>query len=585
MNDNTPDNATTPVPSGAGAAPVAETARQTPTPLYVAIGLQWLALFGAARFVGTGAWDDGAITLAFSRTFAQTGRLALTPLSEQVEGFSSLSWFLINSLVACFKPGFESAILVSQVLSAAFLTVSLCYLFWMCNALRLSRGVTYLVLIIVAVSGPSFAEVSNGMEMTLFCASTLATLYYLYFSVAPQGAALAIVIFLATRFEACFYYPFILFPLVLHRRNKEAVRWVLVGAAVFLLFAAWRYHEFADLLPNTIYAKMNPPYRPHGLGAIRSRIVAPLELAEVLAPFLAVVAGLFLLLRRKGMFGNATWKWRSPATDALVMVIIGAELIAVMTGRYWGYDGRMAFFAMPCALLLLALAYDHMTALFDAPPRAASLVIAFLTIPLSWAAAAGQQVAAIRHSIQPEEYGVPSLSPEFFRDTAFAVEHLRRSLGMESIVYMTADVGGVALCCTNIRIVDTGLLTSRILARGGYQKLGGVLASERPDVIETRWEFASLPGIYGMAQFRNEYEPLLIDRTRFFVRKDHVQALLRRGSGAICPLTEARCLENIELGHRYHGTLATGKADDAEYFQFGSYVEITAELEPGRYGK
>src|SRR3981081_777712 len=103
------------------------------TPLYAAVALQLLALFLAVRFVGRGAWDDGAITLAFSKTFAQTGRISLTPLSEQVEGFSSLSWFVINAGIAGFKPGFAQAIAVSQVLSAAFLVISLCYLFALCN--------------------------------------------------------------------------------------------------------------------------------------------------------------------------------------------------------------------------------------------------------------------------------------------------------------------------------------------------------------------------------------------------------------------------------------------------------------------
>ena len=37
-------------------------------------------------YVGSYVWDDGAITLAFSKTFASSGKIALTPVSEIVEG-------------------------------------------------------------------------------------------------------------------------------------------------------------------------------------------------------------------------------------------------------------------------------------------------------------------------------------------------------------------------------------------------------------------------------------------------------------------------------------------------------------------
>lgn len=45
-----------------------------------------------------GGWDDGAITAAFARTLAEAGRFALTPLSEKVEGFSSMSWVFLLAI-------------------------------------------------------------------------------------------------------------------------------------------------------------------------------------------------------------------------------------------------------------------------------------------------------------------------------------------------------------------------------------------------------------------------------------------------------------------------------------------------------
>src|ERR1035437_8421632 len=46
------------------------------------------------------SWDDGAITAAFAQTLAHSGRIALTPTSVTVEGFSSVTWFLLLSVPA-----------------------------------------------------------------------------------------------------------------------------------------------------------------------------------------------------------------------------------------------------------------------------------------------------------------------------------------------------------------------------------------------------------------------------------------------------------------------------------------------------
>ena len=48
-----------------------------------------------ALAVGLEAWDDGYIILSFARTFAETGHIGLTPVSEQVEGATSPLWFLL----------------------------------------------------------------------------------------------------------------------------------------------------------------------------------------------------------------------------------------------------------------------------------------------------------------------------------------------------------------------------------------------------------------------------------------------------------------------------------------------------------
>ena len=124
--------------------------------------------------IGDNGWDDGAITLAFARTFARHGRVALTPQSEVVEGFSSVSWFLLNSLVALARPSYRAAIAVSQALSVLSIGACTALLARTCALLRLDRLFSALTVIAFAAWGCSFSEAGNGMEMGLLAAACLA---------------------------------------------------------------------------------------------------------------------------------------------------------------------------------------------------------------------------------------------------------------------------------------------------------------------------------------------------------------------------------------------------------------------------
>ena len=74
------------------------------TGIAIVVAAQFAALIAVSLLIGDNGWDDGAITLAFAKTFAHHGLVALTPHSETVEGFSSVSWFLLNALAALPRP-------------------------------------------------------------------------------------------------------------------------------------------------------------------------------------------------------------------------------------------------------------------------------------------------------------------------------------------------------------------------------------------------------------------------------------------------------------------------------------------------
>jgi len=105
--------------------------------LAIVVLVQLAALVAVCLLIGDNGWDDGAITLAFARTFARHGRVALTPHSEVVEGFSSVFWFLLNAGAALARPSYQVAILVSQVLAALCISASTALLARSCALLRL----------------------------------------------------------------------------------------------------------------------------------------------------------------------------------------------------------------------------------------------------------------------------------------------------------------------------------------------------------------------------------------------------------------------------------------------------------------
>jgi len=497
----------------------------------LAIIMQVATVFLVLRFIGIHAWDDGAITLAFSKTFAETGRIALTASSEQVEGFSSISWFLLNALAALFRPGFEQAIAVGQLLAATFVTVSLFFLSKLCRALAFPPLAEGLTLVCFAISGATIAETANGMEMTLLAASALAFVHATYFAPQRALAILALVLFVTTRFEAIFYLAFLLLPLWFRGRRAEMFLWASLGGAIFLGLAGLRWIIFSDILPNTIWAKMHAPYSVYGLRGFTRRIEAALELPRLVLPLLlAIGVGAAVQWKRQRCL---TWPadWKACHVDLLLMPVIAAEIFSFVSSKNWGYAGRMQFFALPFALLLIVQVLLRIGLLADSRRRIA-ISLFIVTICFSWWNSARNNFSEMFYEATGSAYFEAKRSlvtPATFRNIGLKVEDIRQTLDRPTIVYLTPDVGGVGLCCANIRVVDIAMLTNRTLARDGYGALPSVLRDERPDVIEVHDVWAKDSKIYEDRLFVENYEPLVIRGSRFFLRKDVLDKVKRSG--------------------------------------------------------
>jgi hypothetical protein len=124
------------------------------------------------------------------------------------------------------------------------------------------------------------------------------------------------------------------------------------------------------------------------------------------------------------------------------------------------------------------------------------------------------------------------VTPGNYAMTGASVDHLREYLGQPTLKFMTPDVGGAALCCEHLDILDSGLLTNPSLARRGYAGFADYLNRERPEVIETHGDWSSDSGIYSIAEFNADYLPAIYNGTLFWVRQDVLQNLMARGVAA-----------------------------------------------------
>lgn len=504
--------------------------------------LQCAALMSVCLVIGDNGWDDGAITLAFARTFARHGRVALTPRSEVVEGFSSVSWFLLNALVALGGPSFRAAILISQALSVACLGACTVLLARSCALLRLNRVSSALTVSAFAAWGCSFSEAANGMEMGLLTAACLLIVNQLLLP-RPRLFPLCVGVLLAvtTRFEAVLYVGLLGLTVVSVPGRRAFWAILLTGLITVALLSGWRLAVFSDVLPNTFWAKRWPPYAAF---SFTDRLVGALELPVFfLVPVLALGVA-----RRWGFSLGGALRTRGRACAILAAPLLGAVVMGLLTGRHWGYHGRMPSFGFPMALLLLSLLFsDWMdaarsrlrVALF-AGSLASALAVSMLGFP----------DGALGAAIRGEAFGV---SARLYAQTGQIFRRVAAAAGLENAAILTADVGGLSLCCDEFKIVDLAFLSNRRLAHQGPATIGEVLAVEAPELVEAHWEWTPVGQLYDQPIFRARYAPAFAGATRLWIRRDVAAGIARGGHGCWLPLARADVKRAVQ-DHRYAGT-------------------------------
>ncbi len=548
---------------------------------------------------GAHAWDDGAITLAYARTVAEAGRFALTPVSEVVEGASSLLFVGVMAILQGLHAwSFDDLIRASQWVAL---------LAWMATLVVLDRklrlqvpvaGQRWLLLALLAVLPMPMAEVFNGMEMSTFALILLGVVE----AFERRHAALWLLIPLAllARFEAAFYLGFAFAGLVLCRPRDR--RWALAAGVymvtIWMLLALWRFQVFDDWMPNTIRAKMHAPYMPagHGLALLQAKAEGLLEFLKVNVAWLLALAWLWrrTATTQAGAVTGPSWRrW-----DIKVWLVLAFAVFGAITGANWGYQGRMCLAALPLLVLMVAERWGVMRSTAGGEHRPglhttgwALVGLSLLTAVVNANVALGDAKALMRGAYY-QGYLPPALqartethmrsgqiefehwmgvTPANFRATGLVVDRVRESLGLKEIALLTPDVGGLSLCCPHIRVLDFGLLTSRELAHSGYAGLGAYLNAQQADLVITHTFWSELSGIYTLPAFDREYVPVVFNGMHMWLRKDHLTRLLRS------PMWRAAALEGPQaLTQTKYG----GKPADLAYVQSRGAETIWAFSEP-----
>lgn len=493
--------------------------------------------------VGLESWDDGYITLALARTFAETGHIGLTPVSEHVEGATSPLWFLL--MAAIYKIGITSFAgfhIASQVV-AALCSAAAAVLFYRLIQPAAPKAAWW-ITVLVFLLGPIRAETGNGMEMSLLCLVVLGILLLLRDddgSRWPGVAALAALVpwirLEATGYVIAGALAVWLFSSPRNRRSLVAIVLASFGSVAALVLV--RYLVFGTVLfTNTMIAKQMPPYSPpYPSAAWWGQQVDGLIFEPVVTALPAVVVFMILLRMSGQRLGEkfAALKSRAmartvplPVSFGLAYAVAFFGFTAVFGANVFTLPGRMG---MSATLLLVVAAMSSVSLPESAGrrevPRGAKLaIVGLFLVPCAGLIAydtIGMTMRVAQLVTDDERAKVYSFSA--FRANGEAMERVRRLLDQPQISVLLTDVGQPGLCCKNVEILDFGLLANSELTRTGWSGFPEYLHEQSPDLIQLHSSFTQESGITRDEYFTKNYVPVFVDLSLFYMRKDHYAQL------------------------------------------------------------
>ncbi len=508
--------------------------------VFVAVLAAHLAILLA---VGLESWDDGYITLALARTFAETGHIGLTPVSEHVEGATSPLWFLL--MAGIYKIGITSfaGFHVASQIVAALCSAAAAVVFYRLIRPAAPRAAWW-ITVLVFLLGPIRAETGNGMEMSLLCLVVLGILLLLRDDDGRRWPAVAALAALVPwiRLEATGYViagavAVWLFSAPRNRRSLVGIMLAALGSVAVLVLV--RYLVFGTVLfTNTMIAKQMPPYSPpYPSAAWWGQQVDGLVFEPVVTALPAVVIFLILLRMSGQRLGEkfAALKRRALARSVPLPVSFGLAYAAAFFGftavfgaNVFTLPGRMGM----SATVLLVVAAMSSVSLPESTerrqlPRGAKLAVAGLfLVPCAGLIAYDTLGMTMRVAqLVSDDQRAKVYSFSAFRANGEAMERVREQLGLPQIAVLLTDVGQPGLCCKNVEILDFGLLANSELTRTGWAGFPAYLREQNPDLIQLHSSFTQESGITRDEYFTTNYVPVFVDLSLFYMRKDHYEKL------------------------------------------------------------
>jgi hypothetical protein len=474
------------------------------------------------------SWDDGAITAAFARTWAQSGRVALTPGSPVVEGFSSISWFLLESLPYFFLHNPDFGLIWMKLIAAGAGLLSLRMIYLVASKQFNDRSAAIVSTLLLACCYPTVTEVNNGMEMNL-AAFLLLLLFHVLTRQQAKGrvvyASLTGSLLLLTRFEI----PFALMLLgcglwySAYRRPaavpsaRDLYRIATALIVCFVFISIWRRREFAVWMPNTVYAKRFPPYRDWSTTYefLGTRISAVAEPIHILGPAILIAAGIWV---RIALLKRPPFRFQR-VHPAILTLGLGCFLFGATFGQNWGYQGRMVAAMVP--FLILSVVGICLSSVARRSSLRKVFVLLLITQGFLW----------FRHVIRPPWV----IAMKAIEPLGTGAESVRLALHQDRLRVMMADVGSSSLCCDHLVVIDSGFLADPTLAHTGWPGFAPYFRQVRPELVEAHSSWAQGSGIYKQGLL-DDYSIVAANGIRYFLRNDLFAKLVDEHAGLVLPV-------------------------------------------------
>jgi hypothetical protein len=231
----------------------------------------------------------------------------------------------------------------------------------------------------------------------------------------------------------------------------------------------------------------------------------------------------------------------------------------------------MPYFAFPLILAWLALLFSSWVDATGSKRRAAVAIGAFVSaLGVSMTAFPSGLLASAFHG------GTFGVTPHTYAASGRVFRRFASAAALQHPTILTPDVGGLALCCDEFRIVDLALLSNRKLARRGHEALAEVLETESPEIVEAHWYWASLGALYDLPAFRARYVPAFADGTKLWLRRDVATAI--ESNGRACSVAIDR--DDVRDALRRHRYANHDLPGDRSSFERGGTILALRGADP-----